>query len=150
MNNQQFREHIDIVMSWLEERQRCFQEEHPLEGAQFLGFDQHQGTLLFKRDEEELVFSYVLIGSWSQAKQTFMWGWGNQTVEEERRKDSARLQDLEEMTDLDLFSKPVFVADPDMLREMVAIAAHHLEVKGIYRMNQKDLHVFFGITSSGS
>ncbi|MCA9395273.1 MAG: hypothetical protein KC900_13820 [Candidatus Omnitrophica bacterium] len=146
MNDQQFRAYIDESYAWFEQRQAALQAAYPLAQSRFGGFDQASGTLqLITSGQEELLFRYIQIASWSKAKQTFMWGWGNQTVDKERRNDSARLKELAAKTGLDLFEKPVFVADPEMAREMITLAARHLDVLGIYRVEQGELRIFLGL-----
>ncbi len=146
MNNEEFRDYIETAYSWLEQRQDELQKEYPLGQYESYWYDQEDGTLQFRTgDEVALSFSYILIGSWSKPKETFMWGWGNQTVDEARREESAQIKELAAVTACDLFDKPVFRADQEMAWEMVALAARHLEAKGLYRVPHEELHIFFAL-----
>lgn len=149
MNDREFRAAIADARHWLKERQSVLQAGYPLAQSRCEGFDQTAGTITFAVEGgEDLVFGYVQIGSWSKAKHTFMWGWGNQTVDEARRADAERLRELAVATGCELFDRPVFVADPEMAQEMLALAARHLDVLGLYRVEQGELWIFLGLLNA--
>ena len=149
MNDQEFRAYIDEASAWLQQRQQALQAEYQIANYQPDGYDQALGTLRFKNAEGNiLAFEYIPIGSWAKPNETFMWGWGNQTVEPERRAESERIKALAEKTGYDIFHKPVFKCDEEMAWDMVALSAHELNAIGVYRVPHEELRIFFALMNS--
>ncbi len=146
MDDDQFAAFVDESYDWLEKQQAQLQETYDIGSYDAYWYDQEQGVLQFKNnDVVELEFSYVGIGSWNNEKNSYMWAWGNNTVVEERQRESLRIQALAEKTGIALFTTKAFECDEGMAWELAAMAAKELNALGVYRIPHGSLEIFLAI-----
>jgi hypothetical protein len=94
-------------------------------------------------DKVMLEFKIMCIGTWAHQKNTWMWGWANESFTAEIREDACVLKGLKELTGYDVFEKLGFECDEVMAYETVAMALNYINALGVYKIpgEKSDLFV---------
>lgn len=144
MTNEQFDEFVDKCYEELEQKQDELFYTFNIGIYEKYWFDQLTKTLQFKNGEEVLLeFHIVCIGTWAHQKNSWRWGWANESFTNEIKAESAILRGLLEYTEYGLFEKIEFECDESMAYEIVAMAVNHLNALGMYKIpgEKSDLFV---------
>lgn len=146
MTDEQFDEFLDKCYGELEEKQGRMFSEHNIGTYEKYWFDQLTRTLQFKNDNKvEVEFYIVCIGTWAHQKDTWMWGWANNSFAEEIRLEAETLKGLREITGYELFEKEGFGCDETMAYELTAMAVHYLNAMGMYKIPGERSHLFMAL-----
>ncbi|MFZ5986352.1 MAG: DUF6882 domain-containing protein [Bacillota bacterium] len=146
MTDEQFDEFLDKCYGELEEKQEKMFSEYYIGVYEEYWFDQLTRTLQFKNNNKvEIEFYIVCIGTWAHQKNTWMWGWANNSFTEEIRREAERLKGLREITGYELFQNEGFDCDETMAYELTAIAINHLNAMGMYKIPGERSHLFVAL-----
>ncbi|PQD93690.1 hypothetical protein CYL18_18535 [Pradoshia eiseniae] len=133
MTDIQFDQYLDYCYDKLEMKQAELLESYGISRFEEYWYSQEDGILQFKLDGEvKLEFNVIFIGSWSSNSDTWMWSWGNESMTDNARRQSASLKELHQVSGFDIFAKPFFECDEAMAHELTAFAVEHLNAKGMY------------------
>lgn len=92
MTGEQFNDFVDKCYEELEVKQEKLFNLYNIGAYDSYWFDQATKTLQFKNNDEiGLEFSIICIGTWAHQKNTWMWGWANESFTNEIRQDSSVL-----------------------------------------------------------
>lgn len=144
MTDEQFDVFVDKCYKEMEDKQEKLFNIYNIGTYDNYWFDQTTKTLQFKNGDEVLLeFNIVCIGTWAHQKNTWMWGWANESFTNEIRDDAAVLRGLKEFTGYGVFEKIGFECDEGMAYESVAMAVNHLNALGMYKIpvEKSDLFV---------
>ncbi|NGZ77662.1 DUF6882 domain-containing protein [Saccharibacillus alkalitolerans] len=97
-------------------------------------------------DQDKISFDVVCIGTWSPANGSWMWAWAHEIFPEEVKRHSARLKELGEMTGSPVFAEEVFECNEGGAMELTALAVHHLDAIGMYRIPGEQAHLYVALT----
>lgn len=146
MTDEQFDVFLDKCYRELEEKQERMFSEFNIGVYEEYWFDQLTRTLQFiNHNKVEVEFYILCIGTWAHQKNTWMWGWANNSFTEEIRQEAERLKGLRKITDYELFEKEGFDCDETMAYELTAIALNHLNAMGMYKIPGERSHLFVSL-----
>lgn len=146
MTDEQFDKFLDNCYEELEHKQSKLFEEYNIGRYESYWFDQCTKTLQFKnRDKVELEFRIVCIGTWSHLKNTWMWGWSNESFTEEIRHDAEGLKKLKALTGFDIFEDVGFKCDEGMAYEITAMGVNQLNALGMYKIPGQRSQLFLAL-----
>lgn len=114
-------------------------------------FENDKGKLQFFNHDDQLAIEadIIDIGSYSPANKTWKWAWAYESINPTLKADSLRIKELEDITDLTIFSeKEPVEADEYLAWELAAMAVKHLNAMGCYRAfsSARNVNMFFAIT----
>lgn len=148
MTDKQFDKYLDYCYDKLETKQGELLQNYGIGSFEEYWYSQEDGILQFKSDGEvKLEFNVIFIGSWSSNSNTWMWSWGNKSMTDNARSQSASLKELQQVTGFDIFAKPFFECDEAMAHELTAFAVEHLNAKGMYISPDGKSHLFMAVMS---
>lgn len=149
MTDKEFDEFIDKCYEELEGKQHKLFNIYNIGTYDSYWFDQTTKTLQFKKSNEVLLeFNIVCIGTWARQKNTWMWGWANESFTDRIRKDAAVLRGLKECTGYGVFEKIGFDCDEGMAYESVAMAVNYLNALGMYKIPGEKSDLFLALMES--
>jgi hypothetical protein len=136
MTEQELQAYTERCGAELEEKQKALKERYRLSGRDPYALDLDKMVLHIKKEDgEELSFSVVLIGSLAPVSRNWLWAWANESLSEKVRDRSASLKALYKETGFDIFRADTFKADTGLAQDLSALAIHHLDAEGLYRVN---------------
>jgi hypothetical protein len=105
------------------------------------------GILQFKGSTGDVLVeaNVTPIGSFSEKRNTWQWGWANQSLDQQLRDKSEALKDLVSVTGFEVFDTPIINADEQMAWELAAMAVSQFGSLGCYRIPKDNLHIFVSI-----
>lgn len=146
MTDEQFNEFVDRCYEELEKKQEKLFNIYNMGAYDSYWFDQTTRTLKFKNNDEILLeFKIICVGTWAYKKNTWMWGWANESFTNEIRKDAEVLKKLKELTGYGVFEKQGFVCDESMAYETVSMAVSYLNALGMYKIPGQKSHLFVAL-----
>ncbi|MDC7220645.1 MAG: hypothetical protein PQJ59_11985 [Spirochaetales bacterium] len=135
MTEQELQAYAERCSDKLDSKQKKLRDKYGLSGRDEYRLDLETRQLVFEKDGKEFCrFTIIIIGSLAPVSKNWLWGWGNESLSREMRDKSALLKGLYEETGFDLFRTATFKADPNLARELAALAVHHLGAEGLYRV----------------
>jgi hypothetical protein len=146
MTDEQFDEFVDKCYEELEEKQKKLFDTYNIGSYENYWFDQMTRILQFKNNDKVMLeFKTMCIGTWAHQKNTWMWGWANESFTDEIREDASVLKGLKELTGYDVFEKLGFECDESMAYETVAMALSYLDALGMYKIPGQKSHLFVAL-----
>ena len=137
MNDHQLDRYLDQCCQWLEQRQQYFVREFDGFGCQAVAIDLDRGLFeMHNRLGYQVSAQIVPIGSYSLLDGTWRWAWADPDISKPLQIHSGQLQDLARITGLKLFEAAAFQADESLTHELTALACHHVDAQGCYRLAQ--------------
>ncbi|PAB60309.1 DUF6882 domain-containing protein [Anaeromicrobium sediminis] len=146
MTNEEFEKFLDKSYEELENKQQNLFNNYNIGTYESYWFNQNSMTLQFKNNGKvELEFRIVCIGTWAHEKDTWMWGWANDSFTSDIRQDSEELKKLKEFTGYDAFEMEAFECDENTAYEITAISVNHLNALGMYKIPGEKSHLFLAL-----
>jgi len=146
MTKEEFNDFINSCYKECEAKQQALIKDFNLTSYDAYWFSQSTETLQFKNDGKvELEFIAVPIGSWSGESNSWMWAWANESITEELRSKAAKIKELSDLTEYDIFKIDAFEADEALAHKLTAMAVHHLDALGMYIAPRDNLKTFLAL-----
>lgn len=124
-----------------------FQRDYNLTWYENWFYNQSTCLLTFTTGDEQLNFTYVDIGSFSESSKTWKWSWDNETTLERVKKEVRLVREFGESSNFPKLTSGYFESNEFEAWEFVAIAAKLLNGIGVYRpVNDNGLKIFLVIT----
>jgi hypothetical protein len=137
MDDHQLDCYLDQCCEWLEQRQQYFVREFDGFGCNAVAIDLDRGVFeMSNRLGYQVMAQIVPIGSYSLLDGTWRWAWADPDISQSLQIYSGQLQALSRITGLTLFEAPAFQADESLTHELTALACHHVNAQGCYRLAQ--------------
>ncbi|QDH23103.1 DUF6882 domain-containing protein [Saccharibacillus brassicae] len=146
MIREQFEQFLGKARQELENKQQKFIAESDVSGYKEYWIDIPGSRLEFIEGQQaKISYEAICIGSWSQAKGSWMWAWAHDSFPEPVRRQSARLRELYEITGSPVFAeKEVPCNEPGAL-ELTAMSIHHLDAIGMYRIPGEQAYLYVAV-----
>lgn len=146
MIDEEFGGLLNFCYAELDAKQDYLINEYQLGSYDDFFYDQERKVLQFINGNQELLEFYVLfIGTWSENCNTWMWAWENSNMTIDVRKEASVIKGLAETTGFNIFDTPSFECNEGDAYDITALAVHHLEAMGMYRVPEEDGHLFLAI-----
>lgn len=145
MVNKEFEQFMQLCHSEVFEKQRHLTEIYHINKYKTYSFSQPKKKLILKNEDEQIAFKVVCIGSWREENQSWVWAWSNENITEEMRKESKVLQELAEVTKMNVFMQGGFECEEAVAKDLAFMAVHHLNAKGIYRIEIEGSFLFLAL-----
>ena len=145
MVNKEFEQFMQLCHSEVFEKQRHLTEIYHINKYKTYSFSQPKKKLILKNEDEQIAFKVVCIGSWREENQSWVWAWSNENITEEMRKEAKILQELAEVTKMNVFMQGGFECEEAVAKDLAFMAVHHLNAKGIYRIEIEGSFLFLAL-----
>ena len=145
MVNKEFEQFMQLCHSEVFEKQRHLAEFYHINKYKTYSFSQPKKQLILKDEDEQIAFKVVCIGSWREENQSWVWAWSNENITEEMRKEAKVLQELAEVTKMNVFMQGGFECEEAVAKDLAFMAVHHLNAKGIYRIEIEGSFLFLAL-----
>jgi hypothetical protein len=146
MSDDQFDEFVDICYEALETKQANLMEQYCLGSYERYWLNGEEQTLDFITNEvTEITFRIIYIGTWSHKNNNWMWAWANESMTDQIRAESRKLEELKELTGYEVFKNNGFECDELMSMELTAMAVNQLSAIGMYRIPGERSHLYVAI-----
>lgn len=109
-------------------------------------WDQNTGKIEFFSGGRRLVAQFRIVGSFSTASDTWLWGWANDSLREELTKDMHRVRSYGAERGWDRFTVSLWPAEEVDGWEMACVACRLLDGEGMYRAPSESGALFFVLT----
>lgn len=136
---------LRICTENLSEKQNALLQQWQLE--QFTGYevDQKTGIIRFKKQEQELGFYIVPIGSWSSKDHSWMWGWANDSLSAKLRSKARTLQEMRHYLDTPLITQESFSADQQLAEALSILSVEWLGAMGWYTCRRQTAILYLAL-----
>lgn len=101
-----------------------------IDGALRWSYDLEQGTLQIG----PATFPMTVVGSYSETRKTWLWGWANEGLPEPAREASRALRGLYDLTGFAVFTDDGIEASSEDAQDLSAMAVHHLGAVALFRV----------------
>lgn len=127
--------------------QNKFQKKYHVDGYDNWFYNQATGLLTFSKDDQELNFKYIDIGTFSEKSKTWKWSWDNDTTLASIKEQVWAVKEFGEKSNFTKLTTGYFNCDEFDAWEFVAIAAKLTNGIGVYRpVNDEQLKIFLVVT----
>jgi hypothetical protein len=143
-----FPKFLDQCLQELVKQQKAYGDKWGIDDCERWDVDQAKGTITFtntKKGHKKLVGKVQIIGSFNSADKTWLWGWANETVNEELKKDALQLKEYGGANKLKQLTEEKWEGEMNDGWKMTALAAKLLRAEGAYRGPAGKLYVFMVI-----
>ncbi|HEV7280511.1 MAG TPA: hypothetical protein VGN57_09920 [Pirellulaceae bacterium] len=149
MTDEEFDAYVQAAADELDHKQAGLSREYGLGGYADFELDQATGSLRFKDSDARVRIEAAItpIGTFAPSGGAWKWAWANESLLPALRDRSERLKELNELTGMNVFVKPVVQSDDAMAWEIVGIAVRHLGALGCYRVPAGPVQLFVAINS---
>lgn len=138
MTDDTFEVLLQTAMTALMDKQEELSRHYALGDMARWWLDQDNATIQFFDDYDRLAVEAEIlnIGSFAPGRSSWKWAWSNPTVPDALRAKALPLRELQAISGIELFgSEEAFsIEDEAMAWELAAIAVHHLNALGCYRV----------------
>jgi hypothetical protein len=121
----------------LRHKQDALKQQYRMGSYSRWWFEQATAKLQFFDESGRLALEadVIEIGSYASKSNTWTWAWGNSSVDPSLRQKAQKLEELEAVTGIKLFSQEhaFTVEGESMAWELAAISVKHLGAMGCYR-----------------
>lgn len=145
MVNKEFEQFMQLCHSEVFEKQRHLAEFYHINKYKTYSFSQPKKQLILKDEDEQIAFKVVCIGSWREENRSWVWAWSNENITEEMRKEAKVLQELVEVTKMNVFMQGGFECEEAVAKDLAFMSVHHLKAKGIYRIEVEGSFLFLAL-----
>lgn len=143
MSEEQFNAFLEACRVELEQKQTAFFGQFADDVA--WSFDIDQGT--FSLNEQ--AFPMTPIGSFSEAHQTWLWAWANDSFPDAARDASRQLQSLYKRTGFRVFADEAIKATADEAEDLATLANHELGAVAEFRYQENGLMTYIAVLGNG-
>lgn len=146
MDIEKFDNFAAMTMGELEFKQGWLQAEFSLNNWAKWWFRPETSTLQFENEHGQIVVEAdtVYIGSYSTSTGTWKWAWSNPFMGAEDRAKSEKIRELTKVTGVDIFDLDTSMeGDEQLAYDFTAMAVHHLNADGFFRIPNKDPQTAF-------
>lgn len=150
MNSSESEWQILIEKSYeqLRAQQDILEEVFDLSKHERWDFDQDTGELIFSNNgKATVVAKFQFVGSFSTESETWLWSWGNSSIEEELYEELRVVYEYGESKGFDKLTEEKWPAEEVDGWEMAAVTNHLIGGKGVYRPPFGKGYSFMVITS---
>jgi len=138
-----FEELSKISCEYLKKQQAYCQEKYKIGQYERWNYDQLTGKLIFSdKGIQKVIIDYEEVGSVSLKSNTWLWAWGNSSIEENVKKDMATVRAYGVKRGFKSLLNAKWPADIVDGWDMAAISAYLLKAKGVYRIPSHDDKLF--------
>jgi hypothetical protein len=131
----------------LKAKQEALTREYSLGRHKRWDWDQERGDLVFSSDKVPAVIATIeFVGSVSTKSNTWLWSWANPSTLEAVRSRISAVYDFGEARDYPNLTVPKWPAEETDGWDMAAVAAHVLDVAGVYRTPSETGFTFLLLT----
>jgi len=145
MDNQAFEKFLQVCHQDVFEKQKVLTDTYQMNQYKNYSFSQPEQKLTLKSEGNELSFKVVCIGSWKKEDSSWVWAWANEELSEDMREEAKALQDLAEVTQFNIFKQGGFECEEAVAKDLAFMGVHHLDAKGIYRIEADGSYVFLAL-----
>ena len=90
-------------------------------------------------------FAITPVGTHNAELRTWLWAWANDAFPSPARAASRRLQGLHQVTGFRVFLDPGIAASSADAQDFSALAVHHLDAIGFYRVPSNDVTLYLAV-----
>jgi hypothetical protein len=146
MTDSDFDEFVESCYEEMEIKQRHLFDEFGVGSFERYWLEGETRTLDFISIENvKLSFKIIYIGTWSHLRNTWMWGWFNESLTDEIRMASSALKVLNDRTGYEVFTNNGFECDEEMAYELTAMSLNQLNAVGMYKVPGQRSHLFLAL-----
>jgi hypothetical protein len=128
--------------------QQSLEEEYRINRWPSYDWSQNTGQLIFSEDNvRKVIASIEFVGSISTKTDTWLWAWGNDSLDQERTRLIRRVRTYGETHGIQPLVTASWHAHEADGWEMTSIAAYLLDAKGAYRTPQDNGFTFMILTN---
>ena len=143
--NQEFEKFLQLCHQEVFEKQKVLTDTYQINQYKNYSFSQPEKKLTLKGEGQTIDFKVVAIGSWKREDSSWVWAWSNENISEEMRAEAKVLQGLAETTKFNIFMQGGFECEEAVARDLAFMAVHHLEAKGVYRIEIDGSYLFLAL-----
>ncbi|MGN8058647.1 DUF6882 domain-containing protein [Pedobacter sp. 22163] len=138
-----FEELSKISCEYLKNQQAHCMEKYKIGKYERWDYDQRTGKLIFSdQGVRKVIIDYEEVGSVSLKSNTWLWAWGNSSIEENVKKEITTIRTYGIKRGFESLLKAKWSADIVDGWDMAAISAYILKAKGVYRTPSHDNKLF--------
>lgn len=100
-----------------------------------------EGTLSF----DGMIFGITPVGTYSEAEQTWLWAWANESLPQKARETSRPIQALFDRTGFRVFVDAGLPATASDAEDLTAMALHELGATGLFRIPSEGLTLYLAV-----
>lgn len=151
MNDEEFDQFLQDSVDELERQQESLKETYGLGTWAAFAYDLPTGLLTFKdaAGTVQVECDTIPIATYATRSSSWQWAWANKSMPPGVQQKAHPLQELAELTGLEIFSNSTAEVDESMAWELAAMACRHLKAQGCYHMPagaQGQIIVFVALT----
>ena len=143
--NQELENFLQLCHQEIFEKQKVLTDTYRINEYRNYSFSQPEKKLILKSEEKEIAFKVVCIGSWKREDSSWVWAWANENISEELQAEAKVLQGLAEPTKFNIFMQGGFECEEAVAKDLAFMAVHHLNAKGIYRVEIDGSYLFLAL-----
>ena len=132
-------------MRLMQERNALWQQRFGLSEGCAFHWDINTATIRFRRHADEVTSSICVVGTTSNQKGTFLWGWANERIPAIARKGLELVREFGARHRLPLLTTPEFPGGRSEAIEVAAITGRALDAEGIFIDPRADVTLFFAL-----
>lgn len=138
-----FEELSKISCEYLKNQQAYCQDKYRIGEYERWDYDQLTGKLIFSdKGVQKVIIDYEEVGSVSLKSNTWLWAWGNSSIEENVKKEITRVRAYGIKRGFENLLTAKWSADIVDGWDIAAISAYILKAKGVYRVPSDDNKLF--------
>lgn len=138
---------VEASMRYAQERQDELERDFDLSRHERWNLDQDSGTLVFSNGGvPALVAEFQFVGTLSTKSGTWLWAWGNGSIEPRLRGRLEAVRAYGENRGFERLTERKWAAEEVDAWEMAAVTAYLLKARGLYRPPYESGYSFLVIT----
>lgn len=147
MTDNEFDTFLQKCLVSLGEKQRNLIKIYNLWSWHDFLFDQESRCLKFRHDDtpKETIFDIVVIWSYWKSDKIWKWWWANKNLTKELQDDAEKIMKLYTDTKLDIFLKPHFNAEANMVDEIISMSVETLDSLWSYKVPTEYGYLFLSV-----
>jgi len=140
----EFNELIQQSLVYIENKQKELVESFNLDNFSRVEYEQETGVMVFSEEgiQQRVVAHFQVIGTYSDASQTWLWAWDNPYLLENTTRASGKLKEFGEQNKIKKLTEPKWEATRQDAWEMTALAAQMLHAKGVQIIPSDEILAF--------
>jgi hypothetical protein len=124
-----------------------FQKDYVLDWYESWFYNQSTGLLSFSREDKEVNFKYIAVGSFSEKSNTWKWSWDNEHTQDNVKEKANLVKAFGQQHGFSKLTDGYFPSDEFDAWEFAAIAMKLVNGIGVYRpVNDEGLQIFLVVT----
>lgn len=127
-------DYIEDCIDKLEEANSSISDEYGIGHYERWDFDQETSEIVFSEsNNKKLIAKVSFIGSYSANSESWMWGWGNDSLLPHLTQEISKVRQFGEKHDIELLTDRTWSATEEAGWAMAAVALNVIGGKGVYR-----------------